>query len=99
MQSAPKVTSLGLSVKLPIVSLRLAQRHSKALNGDASKLHILKYYYTRPPPKFRAKSPPMCIFSCVNVCFHAGLPQSLSIIRLYEKIGFELVALFKSLQR
>src|SRR6218665_2657027 len=50
-----------------------------------------------------------CVFPCwtptelvyprVNVCFHAGLPQSLSIIRLYEKIGFELVALFKSLQR
>src|SRR6218665_3758994 len=48
MQSAPKVTAL--SVKLPIVLLRFTQRHSKALTGDASKLHRLKYYYPRPPP-------------------------------------------------
>src|SRR6218665_1497766 len=30
-----------------------------------------------PTPQVRAKSPPMCIFSCVNVCFYAGLPRPL----------------------
>src|SRR6218665_3153414 len=119
---------------MPIVSLRFTQRHSKALNNheNTSKLHRFKYYYPRPDPhEVRAKSPPtcMCILSCVDVCFHAGLPQSLynllvlmldshgacisasecmfhvnarlkpshyaglprslSVIRLYEKIGFE----------
>ena len=130
MQCAPKVTAL--SVKLPIVSLRFTQRHSKAPNGDASKLHRLKFYYPRPAPSpevrpnlrlcvyslvwmcvsmldphracisycanvglpqslnFRLCE---CVFPCwtpaelvyprVNVCFHAGLPQSLLVIRLY----------------
>src|SRR6218665_3900112 len=46
-----------------------------------------------------------CVFPCwtytvlvyprVNVCFHAGLSQILSVIRLYETIGFELVGLFE----
>jgi len=37
MLSAPKVTALGLSVRLPIVLLRFIQRNSKALNCDACK--------------------------------------------------------------
>ena len=37
MQSASKVTALGLRVKLPSVLLRFIQRNSKALNCDASK--------------------------------------------------------------
>src|SRR6218665_2424228 len=77
MQSAPKVTAL--SVKLPIVSLQFIQRNSKALNCDAS-INYTRPNYPRPvPPKVRNKSPPTCIFSRVNVCFHAGLPRSLYI--------------------
>src|SRR6218665_1618054 len=30
-------------------------------------------------PQSQDQVPPMCISSCVNVCFHAGLPRSLYI--------------------
>src|SRR6218665_1809254 len=69
----------------------------KALNGDASKLHRLKYYYFRPTPRdqgqisayvyillcecvFLCWTPTVACISSVNVCFHAGLPQSLYIL-------------------
>src|SRR6218665_3523682 len=80
-----------LSVKLPIVLLRFIQRNSKALNCDASKLLRLKYNYTRPVPGGSPQrqdqvsadvyilSHKLCIYYCVNVCFHAGLPRSLYI--------------------
>src|SRR6218665_957249 len=86
MLNAPKVTALGLSVKLPIVLLRFIQRNSKALNSDSpKKLLRLKYNYHRPVPQNQDQvsayvyvlSHIACISSCVNVCFHAGLPRSL----------------------
>src|SRR6218665_319639 len=84
MQSAPKVTALGLSVKLSIVLLRFIQRNSKALNCDASKkLLRLKYNYPRPVPPKSGPSLGLCVYflpSCVNVCFYAGLAQSLYIL-------------------
>src|SRR6218665_1816410 len=48
---------------------------------------------------FPCWTPTVACISCVIVCFHAVLPRSLSVIRLYEKIGFELVGLFQCLQR
>src|SRR6218665_1577111 len=74
MLSAPKVTALGLSVKLLIVLLRFTQRNSKALNCDApKKLLRLKYNYPRPP-KVMTKSRPMVVLShkaceCVFPCW------------------------------
>src|SRR6218665_128194 len=81
MLSCRVLLETALSVKLPIVSLRFIQRNSKALNCDAFKLHRALLSSTCSP-KVRClgtKSPSMCIFSRVNVCFLAGLPRSLYI--------------------
>jgi len=64
MLSVPKVTALGLSVKLPIVLLRFIQRNSKALNCDSPKKYSdLSIIILDLSPKVRTKSRPMCMFS------------------------------------
>src|SRR6218665_2019254 len=76
-----------VSVKLPSVLLRFIQRNSKALNySDLSRPTIILDLSLQRQDQVSVYVYILChracIYprsSCVNVCFHAGLPRSLYI--------------------